>query len=128
METGLRGYRSQELTLTTDPGEFVDLTDQVQEAVGSSGIADGQVTLFCREQGCSLLVQEREAGLMADIRQTLQRLRARRAGDHRPLIGSHSVVLPAVEGQLRLGTWQRVLLVETEASRPATVLVQISGR
>ena len=128
METRLRRPRSQTLTLTTDPDGFVDLTDHVQEALERSGVDDGQVTVFCADQGCSLLVQEREKGLMLDIRETLQRLATRRAGDHRRLIGSPSVVLPALGGRLRLGKWQRVLLIETEAPRPRTVLVNVVGR
>jgi secondary thiamine-phosphate synthase enzyme len=123
----LVAHRTQQVTLTASSEGFVDLTDEVEQALERSGIDDGQVTVFCSDRGCALLVQEREKGLMLDIRTTLQRLGAGRSADAGSLIGSSSVVLPAVAGRLRLGTWQRVLLVETEAARARTVHVHIVG-
>jgi thiamine phosphate synthase YjbQ (UPF0047 family) len=43
------------------------------------------------------------------------------------MIGSTSVVIPAVDGRLRLGTWQRVLLVELDEPARRSFLVQVVG-
>jgi secondary thiamine-phosphate synthase enzyme len=123
----MRTHRSECTAATTTTPDFVDITDEVQTALTDSGIRDGQVTVFSPERSCSLLVQERESGLLADIEQTMQRL-GRPAGDTRfSLVGSPSVVLPAVGGRLRLGSWQRVLLVELAEPHPRSVIVQVTG-
>jgi secondary thiamine-phosphate synthase enzyme len=40
---------------------------------------------------------------------------------------STSEVIPIVDGQLALGTWQSILFFDLDGSRKRTVLVQISG-
>jgi secondary thiamine-phosphate synthase enzyme len=40
---------------------------------------------------------------------------------------STSEVIPIVDGQLALGTWQSVLFFELDGPRKRTVLVQIGG-
>jgi secondary thiamine-phosphate synthase enzyme len=40
---------------------------------------------------------------------------------------STSEVIPVVDGQLALGTWQSVLLFDLDGPRKRTVLIQISG-
>jgi thiamine phosphate synthase YjbQ (UPF0047 family) len=74
-----------------------------------------------------LVVNERESGLIADIRQTLARLESSELADQRAMLGSSSVVLPASDGRLRLGAWQRVLLIELEAAQERKIVVQIVG-
>jgi secondary thiamine-phosphate synthase enzyme len=128
MESGLRRHRFSCVTRTPSAPGFVDLTRDIEKELDRSGISDGRVTVFSRDEGCSLIVQERESGLLIDIEQTLHRLSAMRKTDPRRLIGSSSVVLPAVRGRLQLGTWQRVLLVETDAPGARAVLIHIVGR
>lgn len=106
------------------PG-FADITDEIQAALDDSGISDGQVTVFAPEVACAILVNERESGLLEDIKRTIDRLAL--DGDRSGMLGSTSVVLPAVDGRLRLGTWQRVLLVELVRAGPRSVVVQIVG-
>jgi secondary thiamine-phosphate synthase enzyme len=106
--------------------DFVDITERVQELLDESRIGAGQVTLFSPSSGCSLVANERESGLLKDIETTLARLGGPESNG-RPPIGSNSLVLPAVGGRLRLGTWQRVLLVELEAAGSRSVIVQIVG-
>jgi secondary thiamine-phosphate synthase enzyme len=40
---------------------------------------------------------------------------------------STSEVIPIVDGQLALGTWQSILFFELDGPRKRTVFVQISG-
>lgn len=105
------------------PG-FVDITDSIEAALVDSGIRNGQVTVFAPGEGCSLLVNERESGLLHDLRTALGRLDD---GWPRSIIGSASVVLPAMEGRLGLGMWQRVLLVELDEPTARPVVVQVLG-
>jgi secondary thiamine-phosphate synthase enzyme len=107
--------------------DFVDITDDVQGCLDESGIRAGQVTVFSPQPNCAIVVNELESGLLTDIRSAADRLGASRPQDRRTMIGSASVVFPAVDGKLRLGTWQRVLLVELEGPSTRSILVQIVG-
>jgi thiamine phosphate synthase YjbQ (UPF0047 family) len=119
--------RQAECTVSTlAVPDFVDITDEVQEFLEGSGIYDGHVTIFSRSSSSPLIANERESGLLKDIKTAMARLDGT-LRDGRPIIGSTSLMLPAVAGKLRLGTWQRVLLVELSQAGPRSVIVQIVG-
>jgi secondary thiamine-phosphate synthase enzyme len=113
--------------MTGGAPDFVDITDDVSAALARSGIRDGHVTIFSPDEACSLLVQERESGLLVDIEETIGRLATGAPEQRTTLVGSPSVVLPAVRGRLRLGMWQRVLLVEHDGAGARSVTVQVVG-
>ena len=106
---------------------FVDVTDELQELVASSGVTDGRATVFSPSDTCPILVNERESGLLRDIRRAVDRVT--QSGDHSPptTLGAKSVVFPVVDGRLRLGMWQRILLFELDEPRERSVVVQIVG-
>ena len=110
-------------TRTERGPDFVDVTDQLNEAITESGIARGRVTVFAQDPQCTLVVNERESGLMADLTRTIERLDPN--GNIR--LGSSSVVLPVDSGRLQLGRWQRVLLVELGDASQRCVTVQVIG-
>jgi thiamine phosphate synthase YjbQ (UPF0047 family) len=119
-------HHTEETTVATG-GHFdvADLTDALGDALAASGIRNGQVTVSTREPGCALLVNEKETGLLTDLKGALARLSN---GDGTGLsIGSTSVMLPAIEGALAVGTWQKILLVELDSEATRTVVVQIVG-
>ena len=123
----MRTHQTECSVQATDAPGFVDLTEEIQAVLDASGISDGRVTVFCPDTSCSLLVNERESGLLEDIKRTITRLSPngdeRRAG----MLGATSVVLPAVGGWLRLGPWQRVLLVELQSPEQRSIVIQIVG-
>jgi secondary thiamine-phosphate synthase enzyme len=123
----MRSHQSDYSTATLGALDFVDVTDEVESRLRASGIREGMVTVFAPEQACVLVVNERESGLIADIRETLTRLESSEVADQRAMLGSSSVVLPATDGRLRLGVWQRVLLIELEAPQERKIVVQIVG-
>ena len=114
-------------THTRDTLDFVDVTDRVSDALADSGIRKGQVSILVHDTESALIVNEKESGLLEDLKRMLERLDVRDSRDRRALIGSTSVVLPASEGALRLGTWQRVLLVELGGGGERALVVQIVG-
>jgi len=122
----MRTHQTELTTATTEVPGFADLTDEIQESLEASGIRDGQVTVFSPYAGCPLIVNERESGLLADLKTAMDRLGGAPARG-RSVIGSNSVVMPAVNGELRLGTWQRLILVELEEATVRSVVVQIVG-
>jgi secondary thiamine-phosphate synthase enzyme len=123
----MRIHRSECIATSLAAPDFVDLTERVREVLMDSGIGDGQVTVFAQDPHCVLMLNERETGLLADIKGAMKRLGTTHPDHGRAMIGSTSVVVPAVGGELRLGTWQRVLLVELSEARDRSVVVQIVG-
>ena len=123
----MRSHQSDCSTATLGALDFVDITEEVENRLRASGIRDGMVTVFAPDKACVLVVNERESGLIADIRDTLVRLESSDTTDKRAMLGSSSVVLPATDGRLRLGVWQRVLLVELEAPQQRKIVVQVVG-
>ena len=117
---------------TSGPFDFADITDAVAEAVTASSIKNGRVTMFSSSNGCSLLANERESGLLKDVKRAVAKLEtvgASKAGGGRGAlhVGAASIVIPVVDGSLRLGTWQRLLLVELEDASDRKVLIQVVG-
>ena len=112
---------------TTERRGFVDITDDVKNAVSGSGVQQGRVTVFSPAEDCPLIANERESGLLGDIKRAVERLE--KAGDETTpkTIGAQSIVFPIVEGVLRLGTWQRLLLFEMGEPGDRKVLMQIEG-
>lgn len=115
---------SARLTLSTG-GHFTvaDVTDELAKVLDGSGIRSGHVTVCTSEPGCALIVNEKESGLIADIKEASARLGDGVASP----VGSTSVMLPAIDGMLELGQWQRVLFVELGSESSRTVVVQIVG-
>lgn len=105
---------------------FVDITDDVQAAVAGSQVIDGRVTIMRPGPGCTLVVNEQEKGLHADVQATIRRLELDN-GSGAPPVGSASLVLPVVAGRVHLGTWQRILMLELEEPRPRPLVVQVVG-
>lgn len=123
----MRTHQEERPTVSRRAPDFVDITDEIQAALDASGISEGQVTVFSPHASCAILVNEHESGLLEDIKRTLERLSSNGATRRYGIIGSPSVVFPAMSGRLTLGTWQRVLLVELEQAGVRSIVVQIVG-
>lgn len=123
----MKTHRAECTTVTDGPYEFVDITERVQNALEDARIRHGHVTVFCRDGGCSLVVNERESGLLSDVKTAGDHLSRSSRSDPHAMIGSRSIVLPVVDGKLQLGTWQRVLVVELQQPATRELVVQIMG-
>lgn len=109
---------------TGDQFSVVDITDRVAEWVRGRG--DGLCQLLAQHATAGLGLMETGSGSEADAQAILRRLlpeddepyRHRHGspghgGDHvLPLFLSPSLTLPVVDGQLTLGTWQSVVVVD----------------
>lgn len=127
MLLAMRTHRASCPVQTQNPLDFVDITGAIQDELGASEILDGQVTVFTESASCVLVVNERESGLLDDIRGAMRRMDGEELASGKSLLGSTSVVIPAVGGKLRLGMWQRLLLVELEQPGGRQVIVQVIG-
>lgn len=122
---------------------ILDLTDDLREAVGRSGVETGQCTAMVVGSTAALTTLEYEPGLVNhDIARALEGIAAEDGhyeheatwGDDNghshvraSLIGP-SLALPVVGGELPLGTWQQVVLVDLDTrSRRREVVVTVVG-
>ncbi len=119
--------RSLELEVRTgrDRG-FTDLTPACARfAADASGGGDGLLSVFLPHSTAGLVVLELGAGSEADAMRALDRLLPRddrwshrhgapgHGADHvLPLLASPSLTVPVLAGQLTLGTWQSITLLD----------------
>lgn len=117
--------------------DFADLTDKVQNIVASSGVKNGLAHVFAPHATGILILTEYEPSLMADLKDTLEKLIPKRASYRHPS-NAHSHLrsvflcpdrtLPVIDGRVVLGTWQSLVFVETDVyPRQRTIVVQVIG-
>jgi len=123
--------------------EVLDITKDVQEAVAASGLSNGVATVFLVGSTAAVTTMEFEPGLSEDFPAMLRRAAPEEGVeyDHQrrwhdgnghshvkaSLVGP-GLSVPFVEGELVLGEWQQIVLVEFDV-RPRTrkVVVQLLG-
>ena len=134
---------------TEKPVQFIDLTALAVERVLRSGVSEGMVSVQSRHTTAAVVVNENEPLLLEDLADLLERwapggaryrhndLAALGAPppEEKPNGHSHaralllgaSVCLNVAEGEIDLGEWQSIFLVELDGPRPRTVSVQVLG-
>ena len=137
---------------THEPIQLIDITRRIAAIVSQADLHNGLVQVFSRHTTAAVRIQEDEPLLLEDLRRFLSHLAPTGAAyghndfrvrtqhmhpDERPnghahclqlLLGSSESV-PVLDGQLQLGEWQRVFLVELDGPRPEReLLVQVMGQ
>ena len=141
---------------TQHSSEFIDVTADVRAVIERSGVAFGQVLIASAHTTAAVTVQEHEPLLLRDMARVLDRIvPADDYYEHNDftirtdvpegepenghshcqhlLIGA-SETLPVQNGELRLGVWQSVFLVELdfppgrfEGEQLRSITVQVMG-
>ncbi|PSQ18829.1 hypothetical protein BRD00_03505 [Halobacteriales archaeon QS_8_69_26] len=120
---------------TDDRLTTVDVTDRIREAVPPE--FSGTCTAFVRHTTAGLVVNEAETRLLTDVESFLSDLVPQEGWDHdriddnadshlRALLLGPDVTVPVEDGDLMLGTWQSVLLVECDGPRRREVTVALT--
>jgi len=131
------------LTVQTSGRGFVDLTAEVAKFVDDARAKEGAVTLFIRHTSASLSIQENaDPTVLDDLATALARLAPENAGwshdtegpDDMPahvktMLTATSLQIPVLSGELALGTWQAIYLIE-HRRRPhrREVVLQFAGQ
>jgi secondary thiamine-phosphate synthase enzyme len=140
--------------VTEECGQFVDVTDDVGEAVTESCVANGVALVYSPHTTCAIVINERESGFMQDFREMLEGVAPSDGRYYRhddmairtegleddphevpnghshcraALMGSASQAIPIVEGRLALGRYQRVFFCELDRAKPRKVFIQVIG-
>jgi secondary thiamine-phosphate synthase enzyme len=129
---------------------FIDLTDQILDLVRKSDIKDGMINIHTKHTTTGIIVNEHEPLLLEDIKCVLERLAPQEIDyNHnnfkirtvnltpyeRPNGHSHckaiflrtSETLNIIDGELQLGTWQRIFFVELDCSLTRNISLMIMG-
>jgi len=126
------------LAVQTRGAGFTDLTAEIAKFVADAGAREGAVTLFIRHTSASLTIQENaDPSVLDDLKTALHRLAPENARwthdaegpDDMPahikaMLTATSLQVPVLAGELALGTWQAIYLIEhrTRAHRREIVL------
>lgn len=135
---------------TTQAPEFIDITDDVQRIITETGTTFGQVTVYSTHTTAAIKVNENEPLLLDDMARILHHI-APMQGDYdhndfsrrtvnidenecanghahcQHLFLSTSESIPILDGQMALGQWQRVFLIELDRPRERRMLVNVQG-
>jgi secondary thiamine-phosphate synthase enzyme len=123
---------------TSGQGDAHDITALVARAAGDA--RSGLATVFVVGSTAAVTTIEFEPGAIADLNAVFERL-APRGGDYRhherwgddngsshvraAMLGP-SLTIPIVDGELTLGTWQQILLLELDTRpREREIVIQI---
>jgi secondary thiamine-phosphate synthase enzyme len=139
---GAASIVSSLLTVQTSGPGFVDLTAEIAKFADDAGAREGTVTLFVRHTSASLSIQENaDPTVLDDLMTALDRLAPEHAGwrhdtegpDDMPahiktLLTATSLQIPVLRGELALGTWQAIYLIE-HRTRPhrREIVLQFTG-
>jgi secondary thiamine-phosphate synthase enzyme len=125
---------------TPGNGHIVDLTEGVASVVRTAGVDRGLATVFARGSTVAVTTMEYESGGIHDLQALLDRLippgadyeHNRRNHDTnahahlRAAVIGPSETIPLVDGQLALGPWQQLVLIDfDDRPRSRTVTVQV---
>jgi secondary thiamine-phosphate synthase enzyme len=116
--------RSTTISVDNAGRRVADLTDAARSFAREAG-SDGLLHVFAPHATAGLALIETGAGSDVDIEELLERTFPRddrythrhgsvgHGGDHLlPALISPSLVLPVIDGEIALGTWQSIVLVD----------------
>jgi secondary thiamine-phosphate synthase enzyme len=125
---------------TRGENDMIDITGETSKTVEESKLKDGIVTVFVSGSTAAITTIEYEPGLTQDFPRMLSRIAPKdieyehdntwRDGNghshvRASLIGP-SLTIPFKDGDLILGTWQQIILLETDTrQRERKIILQI---
>ena len=154
MKLGEATLRISVFTLDVHTGRspaFFDITDEVDDYVSGSETRNGFVLVFSKHTTAAITIQENEPLLITDMCSTLERFAPRNShyrhndfdvrtvhmhenecpNGHshcQHLILGTSEIVPLIDGQLTLGEFQRIFVVELDPEKISRqVLIQVMG-
>ena len=133
-----------------DAPEFIDITDEVRSLVEDSGVENGFAIVYSKHTTAAIKLNENEPLLLKDMASFLERVApanghyqhndfsvrtVNMAEGENPnghahcqhLVMGSSETIPIISGQIQIGPWQSIFLVELDRPRPREVLIQVLG-
>jgi len=114
--------------------EIIDITDLVNEKVQQKNTIHGFCMLFVKHTTAALTTADLDPGTDLDMLDAFEKLipKLKYRHPHNPshvpdhilssIIGP-SLIIPIINGELDLGTWQRVVLIELDGPRERKIIL-----
>ena len=127
---------------TTAETDIVDITPEVIQEVSRSSVRRGILTLFIPGSTAALTTIEYESGAINDLRDAIERMAPEdlyyehnerwkdgNGYSHvRSALLGPSLQIPIIDGQLTLGTWQQIVLLDFDnRPRERRIVAQLLG-
>ena len=139
---------------TVECGQFVDMTSDLEELVGRSGVTNGMALVYSPHTTCAVVINERESGFIQDFNEFLERTAPSEGPYYRhddlairtegleddahefpnghshvraAMLSSSSQTIPIVDGKLLLGRYQKVFFCELDRGKERKVFMQVLG-
>jgi secondary thiamine-phosphate synthase enzyme len=128
---------------TNGEGDIIDLSGHVDRSLKAQSLKEGIVTVFVVGSTAAITTVEYEPGLIKDLPALFEQLAPSGRSYHhdktwhdgnghshvRASLLGPSVVVPFSDGNLLLGTWQQIVLVEFDTrARSREIILQFIGR
>ena len=122
--------------------DIIDITNEINNIVINSGVKEGLCTVFSIGSTAGITTIEYEPGLIKDIPKLLDKLIPSAVKYHhddtwgdgnghahlRSALYKTSLSIPIFKGELTLGTWQQVILIDFDnRSRTRRIVIQVLG-
>ncbi|MGZ7160724.1 MAG: secondary thiamine-phosphate synthase enzyme YjbQ [Methanobacterium sp.] len=121
---------------TKNPGDIVNLTPKIEDAVRESNIKDGIVHVFAPHATAVFALTELESNLKNDIKRLLDNITPEEGWKHglnahshlRSMLLAPDKTLPVRDGRLIRGTWQDLFFIESDTSgRLREIVITVIG-
>ncbi len=120
--------------------EYINITEEVHEALFASGIKEGMILVSAMHITAGVYINDAENGIIADIDEWAEKLAPfkenynhHRTGETngdshlKSLLVHHQVIIPVTAGELDFGPWQQVYYAEFDGQRRKRVIVKVMG-
>ncbi len=138
----MKSYRKELTFNTPHRRDYINITDQVEQAVRDSGVKEGLALINAMHITASVYINDAEPGLIADYDDWLEHL-----APHEPIsryrhndtgedngdahlkrqVMGREVVVAVTAGKLDFGPWEQIHYAEFDGRRRKRVLIKIIG-
>ena len=138
----MKTFRKELFFNTKNRIDFINITDDVQQAIDESGIKEGLCLVNAMHITASVFINDNEYGLHNDFKKWLEKLAPHEpinsyrhndtgednADSHlkRQVMGRETVVA-ITNGELDFGPWEQIFYGEFDGQRRKRVLIKIIG-
>lgn len=136
----MRVYQKELKFLTKGYYDILDITEEIKKEVEKSKINNGLIFLFLEHNTAALLIQEYDETIFEDMKNILEKVfplngkykhsyegNINATAHLKNLILSQNLSIPIKNGEIVLGTWQRIILIELFEPRERKVYITIIG-
>lgn len=137
----MKSYTNKIVVKTKNRVGFLNITDEVREAVKESGIKEGFVLVNAMHITASVFINDNEGGLIQDFKKWLEQLapmdkemyKHNLTGEDnayahlwRTIMG-REVTIALTNGELDFGPWEAIFYGEFDGQREKKIMVKIIG-